>query len=347
MEYTFVQRDSTAFQQPVALECIVAMCQRGLGANATVASMQELGGGQYNNTYLIELVDTRRFVLRVAPAPERCLFWHEQELMRRERTMHALLTPINSLLPRIVYSDFTHKLIGRDYMLLNWVDGTTLNPAKAPLPLDAQESLWRQFGQLVRQISSVQGKSFGLVRSGPLFARWSLAVLDWLERTITDAYRYSLDVTALWHVLDMADQHSVLLDEIACPQLLHGDLWWFNLLVKQDEYGPFISAVLDADRGAWGDPLADWTFHLLPRRATSSEQVLFWQGYGTMIRADMGTRFRKLIYEGLHLGKILSVATRDGNTRAFERAANGLENVVEMLQRTVNERTCFPISCFS
>jgi hypothetical protein len=112
----------------------------------------------------------------------------------------------------------------------------------------------------------------------------------------------------------------------------HGDLWLFNLLIERTREGPHIVGVLDADRGSWGDPLADWTFFLLERRASPQEQALFWQAYGRP-DAGPGARFRALVYQGLHQGKILSVARRDGNERAVNKASRALAEVVNALQR--------------
>jgi Phosphotransferase enzyme family len=111
----------------------------------------------------------------------------------------------------------------------------------------------------------------------------------------------------------------------------HGDLWLFNLLIERKQDGARIVGVLDADRGSWGDPLADWTFFLLPRRASPQEQALFWQAYGQP-GAGPGTLFRAQVYQGLHQGKILSVARRDGNERALKRAYRALADVVNTLQ---------------
>jgi len=89
--------------------------------------------------------------------------------------------------------------------------------------------------------------------------------------------------------------------------------------------------VLDADRGAWGDPLADWTFYLLSRRACAQEQALFWQEYGQPV-AGRGALFRAQVYQGLHQGKILSIARRDSNERAVTRAYRALADAVNALQ---------------
>lgn len=56
--------------------------------------------------------------------------------------------------------------------------------------------------------------------------------------------------------------------------------------------------MLDYDRASWGDPLADWTFHLLPRRAAPNVRALFWQEYG-IPEQTARARFRALVYEGM------------------------------------------------
>jgi hypothetical protein len=99
VEYMIVHRDPHAFQQPVASEHIQAMCERAFGQGTPIDSVRELNGGQFNNTYLIELADRSPVILRVAPHPERAVFWHERFLMRREPAMHPLLTPLPRCFP--------------------------------------------------------------------------------------------------------------------------------------------------------------------------------------------------------------------------------------------------------
>src|SRR6266851_1655325 len=333
MQYTIVHRDPQAFQQAVALEQIKAMCEQAFGQGTPINLVRELDGGQFNNTYLIELADRDPVILRVAPPPERAVFWHERFLMHRELAMQPLLAPIAALLPTILMTDFTHEVIERDYLFQRWMPGSLWWDVQQDLTPEEHDDLWRQFGQLVRAISSVQGEAFGLVQNGSQFPTWSLTLLDWLERTITDAANSSLDTALLCRLLAIVRDHTGFLDEMARPRLLHGDLWLFNLLIERNKEGPRIVGVLDADRGSWGDPLADWTFFLLPRRASAQEQALFWQAYGQP-GAGLGALFRAQVYQGLHQGKILSVARRDGHERAVNKAYRALADVVNALQRT-------------
>jgi len=93
--------------------------------------------------------------------------------------------------------------------------------------------------------------------------------------------------------------------------------------------------VPDADRGSWGDPLADWTFFLLSRRACPQEQALFWQEYGQPLAGG-----RAQVYQGLHQGKILSVARRDGNEQAANRAYRARADAVNALQVPLFSSLC-------
>ncbi len=333
MEYTTIQRDPLAFQQPVAAQYIQAMCQRAFGPGVLIRSVRELGSGQFNNTYLLDLAEHTPIVLRVAPSPERAVLWHERFLMRRELAIQPLLAPIAPLLPTILMSDCSHQILARDYLFQRWIPGTLWWDIAAELTVEEHDELWCQFGKLVHTIASVQAESFGLVQCGPRYPLWSLTLFDWLARTFADAEYMGVETTALRRLLEFARDHCAVLDEITRPRLLHGDLWLFNLLIQRTWEGPRIVGVLDADRGSWGDPLADWTFFLLERRAAPQEQALFWNGYGGRPEADPGSRLRSLVYQGLHHGKILSVARRDGNERAVNKASRALTEVVKTLQR--------------
>jgi aminoglycoside phosphotransferase (APT) family kinase protein len=332
MEYTIIHRDALAFQQPVAAEHIQAMCSRAFGQGVMIHSVRELGGGQFNNTYLLDLAGHAPVVLRVAPSPQRTVFWHERFLMRRELAMQPLLALIGPLLPAILMSDCTHQILARDYLFRRWIPGELWWDVTTELTEEEHDELWCQFGRLVRTISSVQGDAFGIVQYGPQYSLWSLTLFDCLARTITDAEYMCVETTLLRRLLEFSCDHSPILDEITCPRLLHGDLWLFNLLIERTGDGPRIVGVLDADRGSWGDPFADWTFFLLERRATPKERALFWHGYGERTEAGPRERLRSLIYQGLHHGKILSVARRDGNERALNKAALALAEVVYTLE---------------
>lgn len=331
IEYFPLQRSPEAFQVSVPLAQLLQLCTHAFGQQVRVKRIQELGNGQFNTTYLVSLHRHAPVILRVAPPSSRCRLWHESHLMRREVTMHSLLAPLGGLLPRLLVADFSHSLIDRDYLFQTFIDGQSWVSLPADLSLQEHDTLWCQFARLVKAISRIRGEAFGLVQGASLFSSWSLTLLDWLERTYKDAQQSGVDVSAFGQLLSLAQSNAYLFDQVTEPRLLHGDLWWFNLLLQRTETGPRIVALLDADRGAWGDPLADWTFFLLQRRASAREQALFWNEYG-LPPHDRAAQFRAKVYEGLHHGKILSVATRDRKEKAVLKAADALKHVVCTLQ---------------
>jgi hypothetical protein len=122
-EVEYNGRRSQSGSPPVVSEHIQAMCEPAFGQGVVIHSVRELGGGQFNNTYLLDLAEHAPMVLRVAPAPERAVFWHERFLMRRELAMQPFLAPIAPLLPTILMSDFTHQVLTRDYLFQRWIYG--------------------------------------------------------------------------------------------------------------------------------------------------------------------------------------------------------------------------------
>ena len=81
MEYTIIERPTGAFQQPIAREHLIAMCQRAFGEQVQIESVKELNGGLYNNTYLIHIKSMPPVILRVSPHSTR-QFSSERNLMR-------------------------------------------------------------------------------------------------------------------------------------------------------------------------------------------------------------------------------------------------------------------------
>jgi aminoglycoside phosphotransferase (APT) family kinase protein len=332
IEFIPIERPPEAFQVAVPLAQLVAICRHTFGQRVQIQSLREIGGGQFNTTYLVNMQGYEPVILRIAPAASSCHLWHETDLMRHELAMYSHLSPLNSLLPRILAVDFSHRLLNRDYLFQSFMRGTSWSKLPDDLSQQEHDDLWREFARLVKTISEIRGDSFGLVGTGPSFPTWSLTILDWLERSLRDALCSNINTTALRQLIAIVERNTSLLDIITQPRLLHGDLWWFNLLVERTQTGPRIVALLDPDRGSWGDPLADWTFFLLPKRANPQEQALFWQEYDYPAQ-DTTTIFRAHVYEGLHQAKILSVARRDHKEHIVSKANVILQQVVVTLQR--------------
>jgi aminoglycoside phosphotransferase (APT) family kinase protein len=313
VEFSVIERGPGDLRRSLTAAEIQAVCTRAFGSGVMVESAHELGGGEFNSVYRIGLTGRSPVVLRVAPPPGVDLAWHETNLMRHEHAVRPYLAPLASLLPLTLAIDFTHQLLDRDYLFQTFMPGERWKDVADQLSADEEERLWRQLAHIATSIHGVRGEVFGHPDPSRQFPTWSETALDWVSRSLADALRAGLDAGDLRELRDVAQTRADLLDEVTVPRLLHGDLWTMNILIERGPGGAHINAVLDSDRVSWGDPLADWTFYLLPRRASERMQAAFWDGYGRPA-ATLGVRFRAHVYEGLHLGNVLTEVRRRGRT---------------------------------
>jgi len=328
VEYIPIERSADAFQQPVGPSHLITMCQRAFGEEIQIASAKELSGGLYNNTYLVHIVGMQPVILRVSPHLTR-QFRMEKNLMRNEYASLPFLAPIAPLLPRILMVDFTHQILERDYLFQTYMEGELWAQVMHTLTLEEKKMLWRQLGRITKKIHAVQGDHFGKAALNSFFSSWSLAVMDWLMTIICDLEEVRLDATDVRSLLNIAQANARLLDEITRPQLLHGDLWTVNILVKRDEEGPRIAGVLDSDRISWGDPMADWTMFLLHRKA-GTEVDAFWETYGQPEK-NLGAQFRMLIYRGRYIGGARLEHHRLHHHETVNRSYQDMQTVIEAL----------------
>jgi aminoglycoside phosphotransferase (APT) family kinase protein len=293
-----IERAADAFQQPVTAGQIRAMCHRAFGPRVQVASAVEFGLGRYNNTYRVDIGAAEPVILRVAPEPAR-QYRVERELMRNEHAGVPWLAPIAPLMPRTLAVDFTHEVIGRDYLFQTMLPGVPGPDGLPAYPKRLWPTFYRQLGGLARSINAVRGTRFGPV-GGPTYPTWSQAVIGCLEDTAADLDDAGLDADDVRQVAAAAARHRSVLDRITEPRLLHGDLWTVNVMIDPAAPEPTITGVYDCDRAWWGDPDSDWAVFLARRRPTP-ERAAFWQSYGPL-DGSPGAPLRSLIYQARNVG---------------------------------------------
>lgn len=306
------------------------MCQRGFGSKIHIKSIQELGGGTFNTTYLITFTDQLKIILRISPPQTANVLWDEALLMRREHSMQPFFAPVAALMPKTLLVDFTHQIIDRDYIFQTCIEGERWDDVVDELTSEENNILWDQYGKITRQIHNVHGETFGLPLPGFQFPLWSQTVMDRLERILQSAKDHELGVPHLAQILELVRAHPGPLDEIQVARLLHGDLWLFNLLIARGEHEPAIVGILDADRAWWGDPMADWTMFILAHAEREEGHSHFWQAYGQ--REDTpAARFRASVYDAMHAGTAFNWAVQHQDQETVKRAEGTLHEVRETL----------------
>ncbi|GAA3531299.1 hypothetical protein GCM10022222_12940 [Amycolatopsis ultiminotia] len=296
MDFHPQDRPAGAFQQPLTAPLVELLCRRSLGAGIRVLAATELGLGGYNTTYRVELADGP-VILRVAPEPARQTRI-EPQFMRNEYLATPYFAPIAPLLPRTLAADFTHRTIGRDYVLQAVLDG---RPAPEVLPSvepAGHGPYFRRLGEITRAVHGVPGPGFGMV-SGPHFATWSETLVRYFADSAADLDDLGLDAADVRAVGTHAARDAALLDEITEPRLLHGDLWHVNVMVSPDLE---ITGVFDHDRSWWGDPAADWPIFMASAKPGTAREA-FWESYGRLGESPEARR-RALYYRARHIAAV-------------------------------------------
>jgi aminoglycoside phosphotransferase (APT) family kinase protein len=328
INFRTIDRAGDAFQEPVSVAVLQSICDRVFGPSGALKSAVELGLGMYNNTYLLDFdgaIDP--VILRVAPRPDRqsC---SERELMRNEYATLPFLASLGSMIPRVVAADWSHDLVGRDYMIQTVLPGVPAPERLPDYPRGTWRDFYRQIGVIARRIHDIEGPHFGAI-AGTGFRRWSEAFVSSLLAIADDLDRVGLPSSDIRAVVHVATARSAVLDEIDRPRLLAGDLWTVNVMVAEVGPTPTITGVLDLDRTLWGDPAADWTLHMA--HAKQDEREAFWESYG-QTAGSAAAIWRTRVYDVRHLAAIRLEHHRLGETARVEATYSSIAAIVAELE---------------
>jgi aminoglycoside phosphotransferase (APT) family kinase protein len=154
-----------------------------------------------------------------------------------------------------------------------------------------------------------------------------VALLDDLASDIDGA---GMDSADLRQVASIADKDRAVLDEVAEPRLLHGDLWTVNVMLAEDAPQPGIVGVFDNDRTLWGDrrPTGRSTWRA---RSPAGKRDAFWETYGPMSTTPAANR-RALFYRARHVAAIRLERHRLGKTVDVPETYDQMRDLLGKLQ---------------
>jgi aminoglycoside phosphotransferase (APT) family kinase protein len=318
---------------------ITAILQRCFGSDIHVVDIKELGGGTFNEAYLVEISENERVVLRIAPPPVPDAYWDDVALMRREHTTLPFFASIATFLPKTILADFTHQIVERDYVIQAFLEGDRWSDIEDELTQEENVDLWRQCGKIVKQIHDTTGEQFGYPYPGRSFAKWQDVILDRFARIAGSLKDYQADIPQFSIISDFVNSAESVFNDVQSPHLLHGDLWTFNLLVTRNHGRPLITGVLDTERAWWGDPLADWLMFLLSIRSGEEEWQErisgFHKGYGALEKSTT-VQFRQQVYIAMHVGSSVVWGAKHGNRADIERGRQDLQRIADLLPKLFN-----------
>jgi len=261
-------------------------------------SIRPVGSGHYNQSYYLQ---SRRgkFVLRIAPPDSVPKLFYEIDMMRAEPNIHQLVARHTDIpVPGIVFYDFSRSLINTDYLLMEYLPGSQG-------PFDH-----RQLGRYVRRLHSITSEQCGYPdRQAPMHSHWPDTFYNYVELIFADCLRCgAIDAGEYEYFLSVYEKHRNAIEPVQ-PRLLHLDLWYQNILTIDGR----ITAILDFDRGLYGDP--ELEFAVLDTYGYSTAD--FFEGYGCARPVDHAAQVRRILYLVYELIKYAFIRlARNANPRA-------------------------------
>ncbi len=270
-----------------------------------VINICEFGGsGLYNELYLVETDGSSEseFVLRIAPADHVPKLFYEEKMMHSEPAIHQKVREATSLpVPEIYQHDFSRDVINRDYLIMEKMSGRS------------GSFRHEELGGYIRELHHIQGEQPGYPDRGlKSHHTWRDTMLDYAERIFSDC----LECGAInrdefnWFISIYQDQSEMF--EAVEPALLHLDLWSANILTEQGE----ISAILDFDRGLYGDP--ELEFAVLDTYSHSTDA--FFRGYGAARPGGKAAKVRQRLYYVYEIIKYAFIRLARGGSRSTARS---------------------------
>jgi aminoglycoside phosphotransferase (APT) family kinase protein len=233
--------------------------------------VRQFKGGQSNPTYLIE-TPARRYVLRRKPPGKLLPSAHAVD--REFRVISALRAQAFPVPEPVLYCA-DEAVIGTAFFVMAHVDGRVFWEAEMPASNPAERAaVYDAMNATLARLHNYEPAAIGLADYG----RGENYVGRQIERW-SKQYRASETdkIEEMERLMDWLPAH------VPPPQparLVHGDYRLDNMIVAPDN--PKVLAVLDWELSTLGDPLADFSYHLMQWHMPPSEA-----GTGSLVGFDL------------------------------------------------------------
>jgi len=256
--------------EPAALEAYLARKVPGFAGPLTV---RQFKGGQSNPTYLLE-TPSRRYVLRRKPPGKLLPSAHAVD--REFRVISALHAQGFPVAAPVIYCA-EECVTGTAFYVMGFVEGRVFwNPEMPGLNPDERTAVYDVMNGTMAQLHSLDPAAIGLADYGRGENYVARQVDRWSKQ-----YRASetQNIDAMERLIEWLPAH---LPPAGPVRLVHGDYRLDNMIL--DVASPKVLAVLDWELSTLGDPLADFTYHLMQWHMPSEDAG---GGTGSLVGFDL------------------------------------------------------------
>jgi aminoglycoside phosphotransferase (APT) family kinase protein len=235
------------------------------------ALVRQFKGGQSNPTYLIE-TPLRRYVLRRKPPGKLLPSAHAVD--REHRVISALYAQGFPVAEPLLYCA-DEVIVGTAFFVMAFADGRVFWEPHMPDSYPAERAqVYDGMNATLARLHSFDPMAIGLGDYGRGEHYVARQVARWSKQ-----YRASETqrIDEMERLIEWLPAH---LPPEQTPRLVHGDYRLDNMIVATD--APTILAVLDWELSTIGDPLADFSYHLMQWHMPHAEA-----GTGSLVGFDL------------------------------------------------------------
>lgn len=241
----------SATKVPISFEKLSDMCSSQLGES--LVSAEAFNDGWFNAAYGLEFASGESAVIKIAPPFDIEVMTYEKEIIRAEHEVMTLLQGKISL-PKLIFADLDGTQFGRAFIVMQRLNGTTLNKVVDALTESSLRQIRAKLGQTVQAVHAVKSATFGMI-VGPRFQSWPQAFSKLLLDVIADGKRKNVELP-YDACLELLAATQGFLNEVTEPSLVHWDLWEGNVFVDPAT-GEFVG-IIDFERALYADPLIEF-----------------------------------------------------------------------------------------
>jgi aminoglycoside phosphotransferase (APT) family kinase protein len=236
-------------------------------------TVKQFKGGQSNPTYLLE-TPARRYVLRRKPPGKLLPSAHAVD--REYRVIQALHVQGFPVAEPILYCA-DDSIVGTAFYVMSFVDGRVFWEPQMPRSNAAERiAIYDAMNDTIARLHSFEPARIGLGDFGKGENYVARQVERWSKQ-----YRASETekIEAMERLIEWLPRH---IPPGGPVRLVHGDYRLDNLIVATES--PNILAVLDWELSTLGDPLADFTYHLMAWHMPHSDSAA---GTASLVGRDL------------------------------------------------------------
>ena len=245
-------------------------------------TVRQFKGGQSNPTYQL-ITPNRKYVLRRKP-PGRLL--PSAHAVDREYRVIAALYPTGFPVakPYVLCED--ESIIGTAFYVMEYVDGRIFwGPLLPGVSKEERFAVYDAMNATIAQLHTLDCEKLGLADFGKPGNYIGRQIARWTKQYLASETE---NIPEMNRLIDWLPKH---LPEEERSTVVHGDFRLDNMILHPDR--PEILAVLDWELSTIGDPMADFTYHLMqwqmpPDISTSGAGSLLNVDFAALGIPDMG-----------------------------------------------------------